>query len=303
MGAARPDELRLATRGSAQATAQARAVADAVERTTGRVVELVLVETTGDTRQDVPLHTIGGQGVFVKEVQRAVLDGRADLAVHSAKDLTTTQEPGLAIAAYTSRRNAQDALIGSTLAGLAPGATVATGSVRRRAQLGAQRPDLRFVELRGNIGTRLSKVPERGAIVMAVAALEILERTEVIAERLPVDRFVPAIGQGCVAVECRADDATTIASLAAVDDATTRRAVEIERAYLAELGSGCSMPVGAHVVADVLYTFLAAEHAERRHAPVCERHVLASTAPGTPAFDVDLELARRAARAARALVG
>jgi hydroxymethylbilane synthase len=223
----------------------------------GLVVELVFVDTVGDRRQDVPLHTIGGQGVFVKEVQRAVLDGRADLAAHSAKDLPSTPGEGLVLAAFCERRSAADALVGAALDDLAVGAPVATGSVRRRAQLAAVRPDLRFSELRGNIQTRLSKLPEGGAIVMAVAAMQILDITDRIAQVLDPVAFVPAVGQGCVAVECGADDAHTAGLLAAVDHAATRSAVEIERAYLATLGSGCSLPVGAHVVDGVLHAFLA----------------------------------------------
>jgi hydroxymethylbilane synthase len=168
--------LRIATRGSAQATAQATAVADALMAAhPGLSVELVFVETLGDQRTDVPLHSIGGQGVFVKEVQRAVLDGHADLAAHSAKDLPSTTADGLQLAAFCERRDPRDALVGAPLDLLAPGATVATGSVRRRAQLAAVRPDLQFVELRGNIHTRLSKLPPEGALVMAVAAMQILE--------------------------------------------------------------------------------------------------------------------------------
>ncbi len=249
--------LRLATRGSRQALGQATAVADALRVATGRAVELVEIATTGDIRADVPLHTMGGQGVFVKEVQRAVLDGRADLAAHSAKDLPSDIADGLVIGAFTARRDPRDALIGSTLVELADGATVASGSVRRRAQLQRVRPDLEFAELRGNIDTRLSKIPADGAIVMAVAALQILEMTERITEILDVDEFVPAVGQGCVAVECRADDSETLAALAAIDHAATRHAVEVERAFLAELGSGCSLPVGGHVAAGRLHTFLA----------------------------------------------
>ncbi len=249
--------LRLATRGSRQASAQANIVAADIIAASGRSVELVLIETTGDRRQDVPLHSIGGQGVFVKEVQRAVLDGRADLAVHSAKDLPSEPAAGLVIAAFTERRSPHDVLIGSTLDGLAAGSTVASGSVRRRAQLAAVRPDLRFVELRGNIDTRLGKIPDGGAIVMARAALEILDMTDRIDEVLDVERFVPAVGQGCVAIECRADDDSTIDALATIDHSPTRRRVEVERAFLAELGSGCSLPVGGHVVDDSLHVFLA----------------------------------------------
>jgi hydroxymethylbilane synthase len=256
MSTARP--LRIATRQSAQATAQATAVGEAIAAAyPGLEVELVAVETLGDQRADVPLHTMGGQGVFVKEVQRAVLDGHADLAVHSAKDLPTDRTAGLEIAAFCARRDAADALVGRALADLAPGATVATGSVRRRAQLQVLRPDLEFVELRGNIQTRLGKVPADGSIVMAVAALQILGLTDRVAERFDVDLFVPSPGQGCVAVECRADDPVTAARVATVDHRVTRAAVEIERAFLAELGTGCSLPVGAHVSNGRLTGFLA----------------------------------------------
>ncbi len=250
--------LRIATRSSEQARTQARSVADALMAAhPGLSVELVFVDTTGDQRQDVPLHTIGGQGVFVKEVQLAVLDGRADLAAHSAKDLPSTPADGLVLAAFCERRSAADALVGAALDDLPAGAPVATGSVRRRAQLAAVRPDLRFDELRGNIRTRLSKLPEGGAIVMAVAALQILDLTDRIAEVLDPTAFVPAVGQGCVAVECAAGDATTARLVAAVDHLSTRAAVEVERAYLATLGSGCSLPVGAYVLDGVLHAFLA----------------------------------------------
>ena len=290
--------LRLATRGSRQALAQAGAVATAIQAEAGVPVELVIVETTGDVRQDVPLHVIGGQGVFVKEVQRAVLDGRADLAVHSAKDLPSQTADGLALVAFTRRRSATDAMIGATLDSLAEGATVASGSVRRRAQLAAARPDLEFVELRGNIDTRLTRVPEGGAIVMATAALEILEMTDRIEQELPTERFVPAVGQGCVAVECRADDEATASAVAAVDHAPTRRAVEIERAFLAELGSGCSLPVGGHVRDDELHVFLAAP--ERRR---WERDVIELEPGAVAAGSGDLDAARSIARELRDRVG
>ena len=286
--------LRLATRGSPQARTKAQGVADELQRATGCTVELVLVDTTGDRRQDVPLHIIGGQGVFVKEVQHAVLDGRADVAVHSAKDLPSQAHDALTIAAFLRRRDAADALVGRSLAQLAEGATVATGSVRRRAQLAAARPDLEFVQLRGNIATRLGKVPDGGSIVMAVAALQVLGLTERVAERLAVEEFVPAVGQGCVAVECRRDDASTVELLGAVDDATTRHAVEVERSFLAELGSGCSLPVGGHVVDGVLRVFLASAGA----APGVARDVVALGLD-----DGDHELARRAAHELRRAVG
>jgi hydroxymethylbilane synthase len=268
--------VRIATRSSAQATAQATAIGrqlTARARDTGTQlhVELVFVDTLGDRRTDVPLHSIGGQGVFVKEVQHAVRRGDADLAVHSAKDLPSQPTDGLVIAAFAARRSAHDALIGSSLDGLADGATVATGSVRRAAQLRAVRPDLRFAELRGNIHTRLAKLPEDGALVMAVAALEILEITDRIAEVLPVDRFVPSPGQGAVAVEAR-EDTTSIEIASLVDHPPTRAEVEAERAFLATLGSGCSLPVGAHVDRrNVLHGFIAGpDHRQSitRHEPL-----------------------------------
>lgn len=286
--------LKIATRSSRQARTQAEFVAARLAAA-GHTAELVLVDTQGDRTQgaNVPLHSIGGIGVFTKEIQRAVLDGRADIAAHSAKDLPTTPVDGLTIAAFTERRGPGDALIGSTLAGLADGATVATGSVRRRAQLHWARPDLRFVELRGNIDTRLQKVPDGGAIVMAVAALEILELTDRIGERLDIERFVPAVGQGCVAVECRADDATVAAALADVDHAPTRTAVTAERAFLAELGSGCSLPIGAHADAERMRYFLAGDGGR----------VSTGTFTLTGSFDDDVAAAAAAARTAHAEVG
>lgn len=268
--------LRLATRSSAQARTQTEAVAAALTAAhPGLTAELIFVETLGDLRGDVPLHQLGGQGIFVKAVQRAVLAGHADVAVHSAKDLPSQTADGLVIGAFTARRDPRDVLVGRALDTLASGATVATGSVRRRAQLALLRPDLRFAELRGNIATRLSKVPDGGAIVMALAALQVLGIEEQVAEVLDVAQMVPMVGQGCVAVECGADDVPTIELLAAVDHPGTRADVEVERAFLAELGAGCSMPVGAHVVGNVLHTFLA--------DPDSGRHVRRVTDLGGPA--------------------
>lgn len=292
-----PGRVRLATRGSPQASTQARIVAEQLREATGCDVELVIVETTGDRRQDVPLHVIGGQGVFVKEVQHAVLEGRADAAVHSAKDLPSETAPGLVIGAYTLRRDPADALVGRSLADLADAATVATGSVRRRAQLAVLRPDLRFVELRGNIATRLERIPESGAVVMAVAALEVLGLTDRVAERLEPVRFVPAVGQGCVAVEARTGDEQTAEVLAAVDDPATRHAVRVERAFLAELGAGCALPVGAHAADGRLHTFLASTDQPGPQVIVARDEIALAGDDG------DLERAREAARAAKQAVG
>ncbi len=251
--------IRLATRSSAQAKKQSEFLAQQlIAADADLVIELVFVETLGDKKADTPLHEIGGQGVFVKEVQRAVLDGHADIAVHSAKDLPSEQQAGLVIAAFTERRTANDALVGSTLDGLVSGATVATGSVRRRAQLARLRPDLQFVDLRGNINTRLDKIPQNGAIVMAVAALEVLDLQDQITQVLSLDDAVPMVGQGCVAVEVRALDDATRRLLQIIDHAPTRRAVETERAFLNELGAGCTAPIAAHVSPDhMLRAFMA----------------------------------------------
>jgi len=214
--------IRLATRSSAQARTQAEVVAQSITAATGISVELVFVETLGDRNKDQPLHQIGGQGIFVKEVQQAVLRGDADIAVHSAKDLPSQHAEGLVIGAWCERRDARDALVGKSLNELESGATVATGSVRRRAQLLTVRPDLQFVELRGNIHTRLEKIPESGSIVMAIAALEVLGLTSRIAQELPAAAFVPMVGQGCVAVECREGDSKILAAVAGVDHARSR---------------------------------------------------------------------------------
>jgi len=255
------DRIRIATRSSPQARAQSEHVGRLITNVTGAQVDYVTVDTAGDVNQSTPLHQMGGTGIFVKEVQNAVLEGRADIAIHSAKDLPSEPHPGLFIGAVGERRTPNDALVGRSLDDLAPGATVATGSVRRRAQLRRARPDLVFVELRGNIQTRLSKVPDAGAIVMAVAALEILGLTDRIAGVLDLDTAVPMVGQGSVAVECRRDDDAVLAVLAAIDHAPSRWAVTAERAFLAELGAGCSVPVAAHLASDGTFRAFMADDA------------------------------------------
>ena len=250
--------LRVATRGSALARWQAERVVARLQDCLGdRGAELVVIETTGDQRADEPLHSIGGTGVFVKEVQAAVLAGQADVAVHSAKDLPAQSFPGLVLAAIPERADPRDALVGSTLADLPTGAVVATGSVRRRAQLAHLRPDLGFAELRGNIHTRLERAAGFDAIVVAAAALDRLDLSSRIAERLDPAVMVPQVAQGALAVECRVDDQATLAQLQTINDPTAERAVVAERAFLAELGSGCSLPIGAYAQiegADVVIT-------------------------------------------------
>lgn len=242
-----PRTLRIATRASPLARWQADHVAALLrDHHPDLVVEVVPVDTEGDRRLDVPISEIGGKGVFAKEVQLAVLDGRADLAVHSAKDLTAAVARGLVLAAVPERGDARDALVGSSVDGLAEGAPVATGSQRRRAQLARVRPDLTFVELRGNMATRLSKVPAGGAILVARVALQRLGLEDHIAEVLDPDTMIPQVGQGALAVECRAEDAEVIELVRAVEHGPSRRCVDAERAFLATLGGDCDLPAGAH---------------------------------------------------------
>jgi hydroxymethylbilane synthase len=234
--------LRIATRGSALARWQADHVASLL----GVATELVIVDTTADRRLDIPIEAMGGKGVFVKEVQAAVLDGRADLAVHSAKDLPAETAGGLALAAVPERGDVRDALVGSTLAGLREGATVATGSQRRRVQLAELRPDLRFEGLRGNMQTRLDKAADFDAVVVAAVAFARLGLDDRLTEVLATDVLLPQVGQGALAVECRAGDAGSRAALAAIEHGPSRRCVDAERAFLAELGGDCTIPVGAY---------------------------------------------------------
>ena len=238
--------MRIATRASALARWQAEHVASLL----GDDVDLVLIETAGDKRRDVPIHEIGGRGVFVKAVQEALLDGRADIAVHSAKDLESSATPGLVIGAVPQRGDARDALVGSALDDLPTGARIGTGAVRRRAQLAARRPDLTFHDLRGNVDTRLAKAAQFDAIVVAAAALDRLGQRHRAAELLDVTVMVPQVGQGALAVECRADDHSTRDRLATIEDRDSRTAVDAERAFLAELGGGCDLPVGAYATVD-----------------------------------------------------
>jgi len=239
-----------------------------VQRELGRLgdleSDLVVIETEGDLDLSRPISELAGRGVFVKEVQAAVLDGRADLAVHSAKDLTSTPTEGLVLAAVLERGDPRDALAGAGLETLAHGATVGTGSVRRQAQLAHLRPDLVFVGLRGNIGTRLSKLGELDAIVVAAVALERLGLQHQMAGVMEPDQMVPQVGQGAVAVECRSNDSETAQLLAAINHPETARTVSAERAYLGELGGGCDLPVGAYAVLDnedrIVLTALMAAH-------------------------------------------
>ena len=208
-------------------------------------VEVVAVDTSGDRARDVPLDRIGGQGVFVKDVQAAVLDGRADLAVHSAKDLPGAETEGLVLAAVPERADRRDAMVGMSLAELPTAAIVATGSNRRRAQLAWIRPDLKFVGLRGNIATRLDRTPRSGAVVVAVAALERLGLEGRATQILEPADMLPQVGQGALAVECRADDEESTELAREIDVAMLHSELSAERSFLAALGAGCTLPVAA----------------------------------------------------------
>lgn len=249
--------LRAATRGSELARWQTDHVIDLLrgsrpEGAPSVDVESVVVETVADRRQDVEIWQMGGKGVFVKEVQAAVLDGRADFAVHSAKDLPAVRHPELTLAAVPERADARDLLVGASWAGLPTGATVATGSVRRRAQLAWLRPDLRFTGLRGNIATRLGRVPAGGAIVMAMAAVQRLgvDLSAIDHELLSPSVMLPQVAQGALAIECRRDDQETRELLRVIEHAPSRRAVDAERGFLSELGGDCDLPAGAYATVD-----------------------------------------------------
>lgn len=277
--------VRVATRGSELARWQAARVASLL----GVPTEIVVVSTTGDRRRDVPIHTLGGTGAFVKEVEDAVLDGRADIAVHSAKDLPSVTLDGLRLAAIPERADPRDALVGSTLDALPTGARIGTGSVRRRAQLSGLRPDVGFGELRGNIPTRIARAGEFDAIVVAFAALIRLGLEDRVAEVLEPSVLVPQVAQGALAVECRDGDARACELLATIDDPLARRAVTAERAFLAELGGGCNLPCGAYAtVGDDGLTTLRA-----LLASLDGRMVLRAEGHGADDAGLGVEVARR----------
>lgn len=241
--------LRLGARGSPLARIQtaeaAAALADA-----GAETREVIIQSEGDRNRSTPLRSIGGRGVFVRAIEQALLDGRIDAAVHSAKDMPSAPLAGTHLAAYLPRADVRDAVVtrdGRPLAELPPGATVGTGSQRRAAQLRSRRPDLTPVDIRGNVDTRLRKLAagEVDALLLAAAGLIRLGRAERAAELLPTGIMLPAPGQGALALQCRANDADARALLEACDDHPTHVAVSAERGVLAALGLGCSLPIAA----------------------------------------------------------
>jgi hydroxymethylbilane synthase len=240
--------VRVATRGSDLALAQARWVAARLEGALGVKTELVIVTTSGDRLQHVKLADVGGKGLFVKEIEEALQERRADVAVHSAKDLPAVLAEGLVLAAFPERADPRDALVsrarGEHLVGLRRGARVGTGSARRSAQLRALRPDLEIVPLRGNVPTRLRKLESEDldAIVLACAGLDRLGLAERITQRLSVDDLLPALGQGTLAVEARAGESLA-QDLAVLDDPVAAITLAAERAFLARLQGDCNVPL------------------------------------------------------------
>jgi hydroxymethylbilane synthase len=243
--------IRLGTRASRLALAQSTWVAEALRRAhPGLEVTLVPITTSGDRRSDERLADVGGKGLFLKEIEDALLAGSVDFAVHSLKDVPAVLPSGLVLAAVPARADARDVLVGTRgrgLAGLPPRARVGTGSVRRRVQLAAARPDLEIVPLRGNVETRLRRIDEGlvDAVVLAAAGLARLG-LDVDATPLDPDELLPAVGQGALALECRAADAVMQRRLAALSDADGEAAVAAERGFLAGIGGDCNTPLGAH---------------------------------------------------------
>ncbi len=244
--------LRIATRRSPLALWQAEHVRSRLlERHAGLRVELVPMTTSGD--QQVEGALLGGKGWFVKELEEAMLDGRADLAVHSMKDVPAAQPPGLMLAAFLAGEDPRDAFVSNahaSLDALPRGARVGTSSLRRQSQLRAARPDLAVSDLRGNVGTRLARLDEKkfDAVLLACAGLTRLGLSARITEALAVERFVPAIGQGVVGIECRAADARTRDLVGALNDAASATRLAAERAMNARLGGSCTVPVAGHAV-------------------------------------------------------
>ena len=242
--------LRIGTRGSLLAKWQAEFVRKLIFQNSGIEGEIIIIKTTGDKMQQSALSQIGGKGIFIKELEDALLDESIDIAVHSVKDIPTEVPPGMSFPAICRREDVRDCLVsgnGATLASLRQGARVGTGSLRRQAQLRHSRPDLDVRDLRGNVDTRLRKVEsgEYDAVMLAKAGLDRLGWTHRISETLSPDVCMPAVGQGALGIECRASDAETSAALDKLNDAETRSAIVAERSLLSVLQGGCQVPLGA----------------------------------------------------------
>ena len=239
--------LRIGTRGSMLAKWQAESVRKRLFAAAGVEAEIVIIKTAGDKLQHIPLTAIGGKGIFIKELEEALLEETIDLAVHSVKDIPTDTPSRLSFPAVCRRDDVRDCLVGATLASLRQGARVGTGSLRRQAQLLHLRPDLDIRDLRGNVDTRLRKVEsgEYEAIMLSKAGLDRLGLSQRISEVLSPEVCMPAVGQGAIAVECRLKDTEAADILAPLDDGETRTAIIAERALLGALEGGCQVPLGA----------------------------------------------------------
>lgn len=253
-----PPLLRLGTRGSKLALTQTGLVRDALAAAVPALaapdaIEVVVIRTTGDMIQDRPLSEVGGKGLFVKEIEEALLSGRIDAAVHSMKDMPTAQPAGLAISAFLPREDARDVLIAGDVARIADlkqGAIVGTAALRRRAQLLHARPDLKIVTLRGNVDTRLAKraAGEVEATLLALAGLKRLGLA--VGTPVPEGEMLPAVGQGAVCIECRIDDTRLLGWLAAINHAATATCVAAEHAMLMVLDGSCRTPIAGHAILD-----------------------------------------------------
>lgn len=241
--------VRIGTRGSLLARWQAEHVRDRLT-SLGHEVSLVVITTTGDRLLDRRLQAVGGKGAFLKEIEEALEAREVDLAVHSLKDVPTVLPDGLLLSAILERADPRDALLssGKSLEDLAEGATVGTTSLRRQAQLRAARPDLVLADLRGNVDTRIRRLKEGkfDAILLAMAGLVRLGRDDEVTQALDPRRFIPAPGQGAIALECRADDGAVREAVVPLNHPSTARRVETERSFLEALGGGCNVPLGAH---------------------------------------------------------
>ena len=243
--------IRVGSRGSDLALIQARSTMQALKGES----ELVIIETHGDRVTDRPLSQVGPSGLFTKEIESALLDERIDIAVHSMKDVPSVVPDGLTLAATLERLDARDALVSrsaDSIASLPRGARLATGSLRRRSQLLATRPDMNVEDLRGNVLTRLGKFDASSwdAIVLAAAGLVRLGRVERIGALIPIEDMIPAVGQGALAIETRTDDRDVLAVVARLNHVDSQRAVACERAFLGRLEGGCQVPMGAYADTD-----------------------------------------------------
>jgi hydroxymethylbilane synthase len=301
--------LRIGTRGSPLALVQARTVRARLAGALGvgeAAIELVIIRTSGDIIQDRPLAEEGGKGLFTKEIEEALLDRRIDLAVHSAKDMPTFSQPGLLLAACLEREDVRDVFISrkaGSLAELPLGAALGTASLRRQAIAKRARGDLRVLPLRGNVGTRLRKLDagDVDATILALAGMKRLGLTQHATKIMSVEEFLPAVGQGAIGIEARANDTRTRELLARINHPDTSTTLACERAFLAELDGSCKTPIGGHAVisGDTIHFRGLLAHPDGE--PSCEHR---TSGPRADAIKIGVETGRRIKREApRGLIG